>query len=68
MGQTYLVVEEVDGEVRTVAVGHGNHPFQRVPEAVFEHFCPTARVAEHQSQVHRLSYPRPVELTIYITA
>lgn len=68
MGQTYLVVEEVYGEVGAVAVGNCGHVFQRVAKTFFKHFRTTSRATEHKRQICGLRYPRPVESAVDIAA
>ena len=57
MSQTYLIVEEVNGEVRAVAVCHSDHILQRVTEAFFKDFGATASAPEHESQIRCLRNP-----------
>jgi len=68
MSQTYLIVEEVNGEVRAVAVCHCDHILQRVTEAFFKDFGATASAPEHESQIRCLRNPWPVELPIGVTS
>lgn len=57
MGQAYLIIQELYGEVGAVAVCHSDHVFQRVAEALFKHFGTTPGAAEHERQIRCLRYP-----------
>ena len=63
MGQAHLVIEEMQREVCAVAVCHGTHPSERVPEAVFELLPFAAFAVEDKGKINRLRNPRPIQLS-----
>ena len=55
------MVEEVQGEVGTVAVCYSYHLLKAVAKTAFELFRPPSFCTEHKGKIYSLRYPRPVE-------